>query len=372
MNRKFIFTLVGLCVVGLVGGAIYVRGNKPTATPVAAANPVVELLAADIASAQPILLSQALIANGSIKPLRQAVVKSQVSAIVLTVNVQEGQEVKAGALLATTDVQDYQSRVAAQQALVAQANAQVAIAQRTVDNNKSLVEKGFILPSAYEAATQQLDANIAAVAAANANLAVSKKALEDTKIRAPIAGVVTEKLIAEGDKASPDMKIFTITAPGAVEFEGTLPVAEAAQIKRGQSVLITVEGAPSKDGVRSTISRINAAVNAGTRTVSFYAALPANSSLTSGSFANAKILVQSATTLAVPTAALREEAGRNTVYTLNGTPETLQSTIVKTGLRGENETGESYIAVEGLPAGTRYVSRNLGPLRVGSTAKVAK
>lgn len=371
MNRKTTLTIVAASLLLAAGGTLYYFKTKSTLPAPTATLPVVELLAADVGVLQPVVLSQALVASGSIKALQQAVVKSQVSALVLNVHVQEGQAVKAGTLLATTDVQDYQSRVAAQQALVAQANAQVAIAQRTVDNNKSLVEKGFISPSAYDAALQQLEANKAAVAAALANLAVTKKALEDTNIRAPITGVVTEKLIAEGDKASPDMKLFTITAPGAVEFEGSLPVAEAALIRRGQTVLITAEGA-GLNAIRTTINRINGAVTAGSRTVSFFASLPSTAGLQSGSFAHAKILVRSASTLAVPSAAVHEEGGRSAMYILSGTPDTLQSATVQLGLRGENEAGESLTAVEGLPNGSRYVARNLGPLRVGSLAKVSK
>ena len=372
MNRRHLLISLTGCAVLLCAAAFFYFKNKTAAPAATQATPVVELLAADVATLEPINLSQALVASGSLKPLRQAVVKSQVSAVVFTVTVQEGQAVKVGELLATTDVQDYQSRVAAQQALVAQANAQVAIAQRTVDNNKSLVEKGFISPSAYDAAVQQLDANKASVAAAQANLAVSKKALDDTQIRSPIAGVVTEKLISEGDKAAPEMKLFTITAPGAVEFEGTLPVAEAAQIKRGQTVVLNIEGSGASAGIRTAISRINAAVTAGSRTVTFFATLPANAGAPAGSFANAKILVKSSSTLAVPSSAVREEAGRSVVYTLGGTPETLQSTVVTTGLRGENDAGDALTAVDNLPRGTRYVARNLGPLRVGSTAKVTQ
>lgn len=374
MNRKRALLLLAVSIALCGGAAAYYFKSKTSAPALAKETPATELLAADVAILKPVQVSQALVASGSIKPLRQAMVKSQVSAIVFTVNVQEGQAVKAGDLLATTDVQDYQSRVTAQQAQVAQANAQVAIAQRTVDNNKSLVDKGFISPSAYDAAVQQLDANKANVVAAQANLALSKKALLDTQIRAPIAGVITEKSISEGDKAAPEMKLFTITAPGAVEFEGTLPVAEAAQIKRGQTVLISLEGGDSGKplALKSTISRINTAVTAGSRTVTFFAALPNQSSVPVGSFATAKVLVQSASMLAVPSAAVREEAGRSVVYSISSAPERLTSSVVKVGLRGETDAGEAFTAVEGLADGTAYVARNLGPLRVGSPVKVAK
>ena len=204
-------------------------------------------------------------------------------------------------------------------------------------------------------------------------MAVSQKALLDTQIRAPIAGIVTEKLVAEGDKVAPEAKLFTITAPGAVEFEGSLPAAEATQLKAGQTVSLQVEGLPS---LRSRISRVNAAVTNGTRNVAFYAPIvPAAGSTAAyrpGSFANAKILLQSSNTVALPAGAVREEQGRAVVYTLSGNPLTLQLTTVTAGLRGEDEAGNALVAVDGLPVGTRYIARNLGPLRVGSTVNVGK
>jgi RND family efflux transporter MFP subunit len=366
---KRIYWIAGILCVPALAAAGYSYKTKQTA--LAAAVPAVvklELLASDVASLAPVQVGQVLVATGSIRALQQSQVKSQVSAIVMSVNVLEGQAVRAGQVLATTDVQDYQTRLSGAQAALSQAQTQVAIFQRSVDNNKTLVEKGFISSTASDTALQQLDASKAAVKVAQANIDLAQKALKDTSIMSPIAGVVSEKLIAAGDKVSPDMKVFTITKPGAVEFEGSLPAAEAAQLKLGQSIAIETEGMPV---LAATITRLSATVNASSRSVVFYAALKDAVQYRPGSYATGKVQVKVASTLAVPAAAVREEAGRSVVYTINGASELLATPVTIT-LRGEDGTGLAVAGVEGLPSGTRYISRNLGPLRVGSTVVVSK
>ncbi len=367
---KRLYWIAGIVLA--LGGAGYVYKTKQAAQTTNSVpepvKPKLELLASDVATLAPVQIGQVLVATGSIRALQQAQVKAQVSAVVMTVAVLEGQTVRAGQVLATTDVQDYQTRLASAQAALSQAQTQVMIAQRAVDNNKTLVEKGFISATASDTAVQQLDASKAGVKVAQANIDLAQKALKDTAIVSPIAGVVTEKLISAGDKVSPDMKAFTITKPGAVEFEGSLPVAEAALLRLGQTISIETEGMPN---LTATISRLNAAVNTSSRSVGFYAALKDAAAYRPGSYATGKVQVKTTSTLAVPASAVREEGGRAVVYTINANKELLASTVT-VGLRGEDAAGLAYAAIEGLPSGSQYISRNLGPLRVGSAVVVGK
>ncbi len=372
---KRIYLIGGLLLVAALGGAAYVvKSKQATASKAAAVSaaasikPKLELLASDVSRLTPVAIGQVLTATGSIRALQQAQVKSQVSALVLSVKVQEGQTVTAGQVLATTDVQDYQSRLAGAQAALSQAQSQVLIAQRTVDNNKALVTKGFISETASDVAQQQLEASKASVKVAQTNIELAQKALKDTSIISPIAGVVAEKLISVGDKASPDMKVFTVIKPGEVEFEGSLPAAEAAQLRLGQAITIESEGLPA---LNATISRLNPAVSAGSRSVTFFATLKDAAIYRPGSYATGKVQIKASNALAVSTAAVREEAGRALIYTISAEGE-LAASPVTVGLRGEDARGNAYAVVEGIAAGSSYISRNLGPLRVGSTVVIGK
>jgi membrane fusion protein, multidrug efflux system len=373
MKRSYL--IGGVLFVAALGSAGYVYQSKQTAAsqaaaavPAASAKPKLELLASDVSNLTPIAMGQVLSATGSIRALQQAQVKSQVSALVISVKAQEGQTVAAGQVLATTDVQDYQSRLAGAQAALSQAQSQVLIAQRTVDNNKALVTKGFISETASDVAQQQLEVNKSAVKVAQTNIELAQKALKDTAIVSPIAGVVAEKLISAGDKVSPDMRVFTIIKPGSVEFEGSLPAAEAAQLRLGQAITVESEGLPA---LSATISRLNPAVSVGSRNVTFFASLKDVANYRPGSYATGKVQIKATNALAVPAAAVREEAGRSVVYTITASGE-LAASNVTVGLRGEDASGNTYAVVEGIEAGSRYISRNLGPLRVGSTVVIGK
>lgn len=370
MKRVYwMLVLVLLMVLAGAGVATYVFKNKAPPPAAAVNTPRLEVLAADVSTLAPVSVGQVLVATGSIRALQQAQIKSQVSAVVTAVAVLEGQAVRVGQVLATTDAQDYQTRLAGSQASLLQAQTQVAIAQRVVDNNKALIDKGFISPTAADTAAQQLEASKAAVKVAQSSIELAQKALRDTAIVSPIAGVVSEKLISAGDKVSPDMRVFTITQPSTVEFEGILPAAEAALLALGQTITVTTEGMPA---VQAVITRLNAVVNPSSRTVGFYAAIKqAGANYRPGSYATGKVQVKVTSGLAVPAAALRDEAGRQVVYTL-GANQALLASPVTAGLRGEDASGTAYVAVEGLVAGTQYISRNLGPLRVGSVVTVGK
>jgi RND family efflux transporter MFP subunit len=372
---KRIYLIGGLLLLAAMGGAAYMVKSKQAAASKAAAassavsiKPKLELLASDVASLTPIIIGQVLSAPGTIRALQQAQVKSQVNALVISVKVQEGQAVTAGQVLATTDAQDYQSRLAGAQAALSQAQSQVLIAQRTVDNNQALVAKGFISETASDVARQQLAANKAAATAAQANIDLAQKALKDTAIVSPMDGIVAEKMISAGDKASPDMKVFTIIKPGAVEFEGSLPAAEAAQLRLGQSITVESEGLPA---LNASISRLSPSVSAGSRNVTFFATLKDAGNYRPGSYATGKVQIKAANALAVPAAAVREEAGRAVIYTITAADE-LAASPVTVGLRGEDASGNAYAVVEGVAAGSRYISRNLGLLRVGSTVVIGK
>ena len=126
------------------------------ATPASAASgaakalPVVALAASDLVSLQTIPLVQVLPISGPIKAVNSAFVKARVSGELQDLLVREGDYVKAGQVIARVDSTEYQARLRQAQQQAQSAKAQVDIAQRTFDNNRSLVDQGFISKTALE------------------------------------------------------------------------------------------------------------------------------------------------------------------------------------------------------------------------------
>lgn len=376
MKKLFISMLVAVL---LLGGAYLFRKKQTVQASAPAAShslssktpQFIDLLESDISTAQKQLLTQTLPVNGTIKATESATVKAKVSGDVKKVFVKEGEAVKAGQILAQIDTTEWASRLAEREANLKQALAQLAIAERSLNNNKALVEKGFISMSALETSEDTVAANRAQVNAIQEQLIQARKTLKDATVSSPLNGVVTEKLVSTGDKASLDMKLFTVISPNSLEFEAPLNPQDAARLEPGTPIQLS---APGVQAINSTVNRINAAVNSVSRTVSIYATLPAGSSFKSGQFATGVLrLARKAEGIVVPMDALRDEAGRQVLYVLSkeSQGEILQIQAVKPGIRGELSDGQIAVEVTGIEAGVRLVGKNLGPLRTGVPVRIS-
>ena len=377
MNKRVVGIVIVLVALG--GGFLLVKQRQGASASAAVAQPAqksIELLASDLTVAGKAPLARVLPITGTVKATQQATIRSKVSGDVARVLVREGEPVAAGAVLAQIDTTEFASRVAEREQNLNAARAQLAIAQRNAENNKRLVAQGFISPTAMDTTQNQLEAQRAAVAAAEQQLTQARKTLADATVRAPFAGVVTERTVQAGDKASPDMKLFALVDNRSLEYEAALDPEDAAQVKPGMVITLTPDGLPA---VPAKVLRVNAAVTSGSRAVMVYAAVPSDAGLKSGQFTGGNLRLGGVSdAVLVPAEALREEGGRTVVYTLvkQGESSQLQAVAVRTSLRGEATSGANagqvMVAVEGLPEGTQIVARNLGPLRMGVPVKVAQ
>lgn len=119
-----------------------------------------------------------------------AQVRPQVGGIVTSVAAEEGQPVKAGDLLFVIDDKNYQAEVAAAQASLASANAQLPSAESKVKRYETLVASGGVTQTDLENARVELAQAQASVQSAEAQLQIRQISLEQTKVKAPISGML--------------------------------------------------------------------------------------------------------------------------------------------------------------------------------------
>ena len=376
MKKLSISLLVALVLLG--GGYLFKKRQTVQALESQGANAanskalqIIELLGSDISTVEKQALNQTLPINGTIKATQSAAIKAKVSGDITQVFVKEGEAVKSGQILAQIDTTELASRVAEREANLNQSQAQLAMAQRSLSNNKALVEKGFISTSALETSQDALAVNRAQVSAIQQQLVQARKTLKDAAVTSPMDGVITEKLVSAGEKVSPDIKLFSVVQPNSLEFEAALNPQDAAQLKPGMPLQLSGAGI---EAVTATVVRINAAVNSGSRTVSIYAVVPPGTAFKSGQFATGIIrLAGKEGVTVVPVDAVRDEGGRQVVYALSkdSRGETLQVQPVKPGLRGELSDGRMMLEVTGLEPGVRIIGKNLGPLRTGVPLRIS-
>ena len=127
---------------------------------------------------------------GRIVASATAQVRPQVGGIVTSVSAEEGQPVNAGDLLFVIDDKNYQAEVAAAQASLASANAQLPSAESKVKRYETLVASGGVTQTDLENARVELAQAKASVQSAEAQLQIKQISLEQTKVKAPISGML--------------------------------------------------------------------------------------------------------------------------------------------------------------------------------------
>lgn len=345
--------------------------RKRPAAPVAVVEKpaqVLEFLPGDIAVAQVEALRQVLPMSGALRALNQVAVKAKVAGEVKEVLVRAGEAVTLGQVLIRMDTSEYQAKVEQAKGSLVASRGQLDIATKSRDNNLALLDKGFISRNAFDNAASQFDIAKANVDTARGALDVAQKALNDTVIKAPMAGLVSTRTIEPGEKVSVDNKLLDVVDLRQMELEAPVPTADILKVKLGQEVLVRVEGLP--DAVAGKVVRINPATQSGSRSIMVYVRIDnPDNLLRAGMFADASLTLDKRdAVLTVPTTAIQNEGDKAYVYTIeNGK---LARHNVVTGLRGVDSKGNAVEISSGLQDGARIVKANLGNLNAGTPVKI--
>lgn len=329
-------------------------------------DPVIELGAIDLATAQVRELTSGLPITGSLKAVNTAVVKARVPGELQGLTVREGDTVQAGQVIARVEATEYAERLRQAQQQADAARAQVDIAQRQYDNNAALVNQGFISKTALDNSLASLNTARANLRAAQHGAEVVRKSLSDTVLRAPIAGQISQRLAQPGERVAPEARIVEIVDLSRLELEVALSPADAGAVRVGQPASLTIEGVPQP--VNASVARINPSAQAGSRSVLVYLSVATQPGLRQGLFAQGQLATETQRALAVPLNAVRTDKPLPYVQVVdNGR---IAHRTVQMGARGEVD-GETWVAVQGVADGARVLRGAAGVLREGTQVKLA-
>jgi HlyD family secretion protein len=205
-------------------------------------------------------------ASGYVTPRRRATVAAKITARVMDVLAEEGMHVQEGQVLAQLDDADARNRLAAAQASLAAARANIPVlevseanAERELQRQQSLQESGAASMQALDQARAARDGFAAQrhaaaeqVRVAQANVALAQQELDNCTVRAPFAGVVVSKDAQPGEMVSPISAggytrtgIATVVDMQSLEIEVDVNEAYIAKVKPGQPVTATLDAYPS-------------------------------------------------------------------------------------------------------------------------------
>lgn len=343
-NYKLWLVIVVIALAaGKFGLDFYRQQNKP-----AAAVRLVTVEKGDIFSV--------VSATGTIAPVNSVNVSSKLTGLIKEVRINENDYVSAGQVLVMLD----DTRLSAQ---VAQAQARLANATANFERMKQLSRIGAI-------ANQQLDAARMEFNVAQAAYDDAASQLEDTVIRAPVAGTVIGKPIPAGQTVSPGisspMVLLTIADMSKMQIEALIDESDIGKVLVGQSVTFTVDAYPDKmfDGEVVSISH---KANIQQNVVYYPVIIDVDSpqGLLKPTM-TARVSVhagESKNTLIVPLQAVKQTKNQRYVQVLkNGQP---QNTVVTTGLTSDDRIEITKGLKEGdqiiLPQAKQQTGQPVGP-----------
>jgi len=187
-------------------------------------------------------------ATGTIRPVEQVDVGSQVSGTVSKLYVDYNSRVSAGQVLCQLEPSSFRARLAQAEAAVARAQAALLDAQRVFKRSKELLPENYISQAEVDAAEVAVAQRQADLKQAQAQLESAQVDLNNSTIRAPISGVVIARSIELGQTVAASLQAPTMFVIAndltQMQVETRIDEADIGQIHPGLPVLFTVDAFP--------------------------------------------------------------------------------------------------------------------------------
>jgi RND family efflux transporter MFP subunit len=205
------------------------------------------------------------------------------------------------------------------------------------------------------------------VAAADARLRTTSRDVQDTRVVAPVSGVVEKRIVAPGEHVAKGASLFTVVRSDVLELAAAVPERAAAGVQPGQAVHFTAGGR----AIEGRVARVAPSVDPSSRSVTVYVQVPnGDGSLRAGTFVSGRIVSRVVDgAMVVPVSALHEgkEGAKPFVYRVAN--NRIDVAEVTPGLTDDAQ-GVVQI-LDGLAAGDRVVVGNVGMLGKGMQVRMA-
>lgn len=350
-------------------------------------------------------VARTVVATGTLAAEDQVVVGTKVPGRLAEIAVDMGTRVRRGDVVARLDASDYRLRVeqadaALQQArvrlglppsgtdervnpeqtsIVRQAGAVLEEARLTRDRAARLVEQELIARAQFDTAEanlkvaegryhdalEEVRTRQALLAQRRSELELARQQLADTAMTTPIDGAVAVKQASVGEYLAAGAPVATVVRLHPLRLRMNVPEREAAGVRAGQAVRLTVEGDPV--AYQGRVVRLSPIVQEQNRTLSVEAEVPNERALLRpGAFARAEIVSEaSQPVIRVPADTIVTFAGIEKVLVVR------QGTIAELRVQTGRRSGDTVEIVSGLRAGEAIV-RAPGNLSAGQAVTVLK
>jgi len=256
--------------------------------------------AVEVAQVREVSTGNGLRYSATVEPDAQVSVAFRVSGYVDAVNVEEGDRVAKGTVLARIRPSDYAEKLGQASASQAEAQASLEKAKSDLERARSLYAANALTKPELDSAVASLDMNQARVNRGRAAAGEAGIALRDTTLVAPIDGVILRRNIERGDLGTPGSPAFILASTQTVKVVFGVPDMTIGSLKVGQPIDVATESMPDRT-FTGKVARIAPAADPKTRNfdVELHIANESNE-LKPGMVASLAIAKGAAPQLAVP------------------------------------------------------------------------
>ena len=283
---------------------------------------------------------------------------AETSGRVVRLNVDGGNVVRQGQVLAELDGEPQRLAVASARASVERLEALFENQRRTVKRYQELRSKA-VSESMLEEAVAQQSAREAELNDARARLAEAEYRLDRTRIKSPVDAIVERRLISVGDFVSPGTPVVTIVGKGSLRVVLPFPERLSGELKPGLAVTLDQPARPGQT-VTGTITEVRPMVGTNNRAVEALVELPAGSDWPPGGSVTARVVLASRDGVVVPAGSVVRRPAGDVVYVVRD--DKVAERKVTVGIR----TAERAEVLAGVEAGETVVLSGAGFLTDGA------
>ncbi len=329
-----------------------------------ATNEVAKEEAVSVASSEvtTLLTPRLLRLTGSLRGAQETDLAANVAGKVIKTEVERGQHVKQGDLLAQVDVKSAQLALAEARVSVATSETQQEISKSECERYEKLKKSGAVSELEYDQVTAKCRTAPLSVEAARARQSIAAKNVGDGIIRSPFTGVVTERHVEVGEYVQASSTVVSLAVVDHLRLIFSVPEKNFPDVKVG--ALVQLKVAAYGDTVfTGKVSHVSGAVRA-TRDIVVEAAVEnPEQKLLPGMFCDVELTTGEDEVPSVPTTAVFSENGKQNVLVVED--GMLVQRVVQTG----PAVGARTAVRAGLTLGEKVVTTYESSLKNGQKVK---
>ncbi len=178
---------------------------------------------------------------GVVDAWQDADLRAEVGGRVRAVEVDNGDRVEVGELLVRIDVSRQAAAAAAARAQVEGLEEDLDFARSEAERKQRLLERGSVAPVTLDAAQHGVTKAESGLAAARAQLSSARRQVADGRIEAPIAGIVTQRMVDPGDTAVPGAPLLQIVDLSRLRVRVGVSGPELSGLTLGSQAEVRIE-----------------------------------------------------------------------------------------------------------------------------------